>query len=162
MVFTTEGLFQEAIEGWPEWDLNPRPLNFVQTLLPTKLSGQEFNSHSEPTLYSYSIFIVCSVVQCQISFQLIPSTIVKFYFICICVCVYMCICIYVYMYICIYVYIYIYINISIIQVRWPWNHNLKCIICLITRIAVVICAIWRKKLKKSYLMFKFIFTLLVV
>ena len=119
MVFTTEGLFQEAIEGWPEWDLNPRPLNFVQTLLPTKLSGQEFNSHSEPTLYSYSIFIVCSVVQCQISFQLIPSTIVKFYFICICVCVYMCICIYVYMYICIYVYIYIYINISIIQVRWP-------------------------------------------
>ena len=113
MVFTTEGLFQEAIEGWPEWDLNPRPLNFVQTLLPTEQSGQEFNSHSEPTLYSYSIFIVCSVVQCQISFQLIPSTIAKFYWqlkcICVYVYVYMYICVYVYMYICIYVYIYIYI-----------------------------------------------------
>ena len=32
MVFTTEGLFEVAIEGWPEWDLNPRPLNSVQTL----------------------------------------------------------------------------------------------------------------------------------
>ena len=31
-VFTTEGLFEAAIEKWPEWDLNPRPLNFVQTL----------------------------------------------------------------------------------------------------------------------------------
>ena len=26
MVFTTEGLFEVAIESWPEWDLNPRPL----------------------------------------------------------------------------------------------------------------------------------------
>ena len=24
MVFTTEGLFEVAIESWPEWDLNPR------------------------------------------------------------------------------------------------------------------------------------------
>ena len=28
MVFTIEVLFEVAIEGWPEWDLNPRPLNF--------------------------------------------------------------------------------------------------------------------------------------
>ena len=27
MVFTTEGLFKVAIESWPEWDLNPQPLN---------------------------------------------------------------------------------------------------------------------------------------
>ena len=27
-----EGLFEEAIESWPKWDLNPRPLNSVQTL----------------------------------------------------------------------------------------------------------------------------------
>ena len=27
MVFTTEGLFEVAIESWPGWDLNPRPLN---------------------------------------------------------------------------------------------------------------------------------------
>ena len=32
MVFTTEGLFEVAIESWPEWDLNPRPFNSVQTL----------------------------------------------------------------------------------------------------------------------------------
>ena len=30
-IFTTEGLFDVAIESWPEWDLNPRPLNSVQT-----------------------------------------------------------------------------------------------------------------------------------
>ena len=32
MVFTTERFFQVAIESCPEWDLNPRPLNSVQTL----------------------------------------------------------------------------------------------------------------------------------
>ena len=32
MVFNTEGFFEVAIEGCPEWDLNPQPLNFVQTL----------------------------------------------------------------------------------------------------------------------------------
>ena len=60
-VFTTERLFEVAIGSWGEWDLNPRPPNSVQTLWPTELSVPEFNSHSEPTLYSYSNFIVCSV-----------------------------------------------------------------------------------------------------
>ena len=32
MVFTTEEFFEVAIESWPEWSLNPRPLNSVQTL----------------------------------------------------------------------------------------------------------------------------------
>ena len=32
MVFTTEVLLGVAIESWPEWDLNPRLLNSVQTL----------------------------------------------------------------------------------------------------------------------------------
>ena len=32
MVFTTEGFLEVAIESWPEWNLNPRPLNSVQTL----------------------------------------------------------------------------------------------------------------------------------
>ena len=32
MVFITDGFFEVAIESWPEWDLNPRPLNSVQTL----------------------------------------------------------------------------------------------------------------------------------
>ena len=26
MVFTTEGFLEVAIESWPEWNLNPRPL----------------------------------------------------------------------------------------------------------------------------------------
>ena len=28
----TEGFFEVAIASWREWDLNPRPLNSVQTL----------------------------------------------------------------------------------------------------------------------------------
>ena len=32
MLFITEGFFEVAIESWPECDLNPRPLNSVQTL----------------------------------------------------------------------------------------------------------------------------------
>ena len=43
MVFTTEGFLEVAIESWPEWDLNPRPLNSVQTIYPTELSSYEFN-----------------------------------------------------------------------------------------------------------------------
>ena len=32
MVFITDGFFDIAIESWPEWGLNPEPLNSVQTL----------------------------------------------------------------------------------------------------------------------------------
>ena len=32
MYITTEGFLEVAIESWPESDLNPRPLNSVQTL----------------------------------------------------------------------------------------------------------------------------------
>ena len=32
MVVTTEGFAEVTIESCPEWDLNPRPLNSVQTL----------------------------------------------------------------------------------------------------------------------------------
>ena len=32
VVFTTEEFLEVAIESWPEWDLNPRPLNSVQTV----------------------------------------------------------------------------------------------------------------------------------
>ena len=31
MVLPTEGLFEVVIGSWPEWDLNPQPLNSVQT-----------------------------------------------------------------------------------------------------------------------------------
>ena len=32
MLFITERFLEVAIESWPEWDLNPRPLNSVQTV----------------------------------------------------------------------------------------------------------------------------------
>ena len=32
MVFTTDWFLEVAIESWPEWDSNPRPLNSIQTL----------------------------------------------------------------------------------------------------------------------------------
>ena len=32
MVFTSEGLFEVAVESWPEWDLNPQQLNSIETL----------------------------------------------------------------------------------------------------------------------------------
>ena len=34
MVFATEGFLEVAIESWPKWDLNPRPLNsvYIQTI----------------------------------------------------------------------------------------------------------------------------------
>ena len=31
-IFTIGGFFEVAIESWPDWDSNPRPLNSVQTL----------------------------------------------------------------------------------------------------------------------------------
>ena len=31
-IFTTEGFLEVAIERWPTWELNPRPLNSVQKL----------------------------------------------------------------------------------------------------------------------------------
>ena len=61
MVFITKGFFEVAIDSVAEWELNPRPLDSVQKLQPTELSGHEFNSPSETTLYSYSNFIVYSV-----------------------------------------------------------------------------------------------------
>ena len=35
MVFITDGFFDVAIESWPEWDLNPDPLNSVHSLKKT-------------------------------------------------------------------------------------------------------------------------------
>ena len=32
MVFTSDRFSEVATKSWPEWNLNPRPLNSVQTL----------------------------------------------------------------------------------------------------------------------------------
>ena len=63
MVFITDGFFDIAIESWPEWDLNPEPLNSVQTLEPAELSACTQSQLSTAT--PISLF-----VQCHISFQL--------------------------------------------------------------------------------------------
>ena len=44
MVFTTEKFLEGDTKSWAEWDLNPQPLNSLQTLKLTELSG-----HSEET-----------------------------------------------------------------------------------------------------------------
>ena len=76
MVFTTEAILEVAIESWLKWDLTPRPLIFVQTLQPTYLTGHEFNSLSEPSLYCFSNFI--SLFSVHISFRSLPSSVATF------------------------------------------------------------------------------------
>ena len=59
------------------------PVNSVQTLQATELSGHEFNSHSQPTLYSYSNFIVCSVwhfISACLPSSVATSILIKFFF----------------------------------------------------------------------------------
>ena len=34
-------IFEVAIESWPEWDLNPRPLNSVSDRVPNNFSNQQ-------------------------------------------------------------------------------------------------------------------------
>ena len=78
MVVTTEGFFEVAMESWPEYDLNPRPLNSVE------LSGHEFNSDSGPTLYSHCNFIVCSVSSFTLAIAFISRHVATFLLIEVC------------------------------------------------------------------------------
>ena len=115
--FTTEGFLDVAIERWPESDLNARPLNSVQMLWPTELSGQKFNSHSEQTLYSYSNFIVCSVSHFISAIAFVSRHVYlnwKFLVVITCIYIYKCIYIYIYIYISIYVHMYLYIYMYIV------------------------------------------------
>ena len=71
-VFTTEGFFVIAIESWPEWDLNPRPLNPFRRS--NRLSYQAMNlTHTRSQLGTATP--ISSFVQCQISFRLLPSSV---------------------------------------------------------------------------------------
>ena len=52
MVLTTEGLFEVAIESWPEWDLNPQPLKFIRV---KKLVGPDyFSTENRYSLISHA------------------------------------------------------------------------------------------------------------
>ena len=50
MIFTTDEFSEVALESWAELHLNQQPVNPFQRLEQTELSGDQFNSHSEPTL----------------------------------------------------------------------------------------------------------------
>ena len=54
MAFTTEEFLEVATDSWLEGNLKTPSLNSIYS---TEPSSHEFNSHSEPTLYSYSDFI---------------------------------------------------------------------------------------------------------
>ena len=58
MVFTTKGLFEVAIESWPEWDLNPHPLNNMRRTYPTR---NEVNKLMK-TEFIFSAFIFTSLI----------------------------------------------------------------------------------------------------
>ena len=61
MAFSIRGFFEVALQCWPWWTLNAKPLNSVQTLYLAKVSHLEFKFHSEATLCSYSNIILCSM-----------------------------------------------------------------------------------------------------
>ena len=95
--------------------MNPWPLSFVQALKPTELSGHEFNSFSEPTLFNHSnvisLFIsVFADFSCHICFKRslaqVITLVVEWIYIYIYIYIYLHI--YIYLYIHIYIYIYIY------------------------------------------------------
>ena len=69
MVFLTGGFFEVAIESWPEWDLNPRPL------IPFRRSNQMSYQAISSTRTQSQLFRatpISSFVQCDISFRLLP------------------------------------------------------------------------------------------
>ena len=75
MLFTTEGIFEVAIENWPEWDLNPRPL--IPFRRSSQLSYQAMSStriQSQPCTATP----IASFVQCQVSVRPLPSSVATF------------------------------------------------------------------------------------
>ena len=84
MVFTTEGSFEAAIESWPEWDLNPRLLNYVYLHLYLYLSIHLF------IYLSIYLFIYLSI------HPSIHLSIYLSFYISISLSLYMCVCVYVY------------------------------------------------------------------
>ena len=57
MVFTTEGLFEVAIESWPEWDFSELVINFRKTPLPTmaKHGSKGLGHITKAAVYSCSL-----------------------------------------------------------------------------------------------------------
>ena len=71
--------------SWPRWDLNPRPMNSVQTLY---LSYQVMSSTCTQSQLS-TVNTISSFVQCRISFRLfIVSHHISFRYVCIYIYIY--------------------------------------------------------------------------
>ena len=61
MVFTNEGFIEVATENWPEWDLNPRPINTVRNNLLSYEAMSSARTKSQLcTATSISSFDQCS------------------------------------------------------------------------------------------------------
>ena len=106
MVFTTDRFFEVTIDSWPEWDLDPWPLNSVQTLWPTDALTHTYMyiSMSNMSLMSHMSFK-------KIDINITHHTHIYTYtYVYMCVYIY----IYIYLYICMYVYNIWYIIYDII------------------------------------------------
>ena len=52
MVFTTKGFFEAAIESWPEWELDRRPLNRFRRS--NRLSYQAMSSRTHTHTHTHT------------------------------------------------------------------------------------------------------------
>ena len=78
MVLTTEGFFEVAIESWPGWVLNPRPLDSVQTFRRSNRLGYQAMSSTRIQIQLCTATPISSFVQCQVSFRPLPSSAAMF------------------------------------------------------------------------------------
>ena len=53
MDFTTKGLFEVAIESWPDWDFNPRPTIFIKFIKMCKDSSAKYYQNNKESLKKY-------------------------------------------------------------------------------------------------------------
>ena len=77
-VFTTERFLQAAIESFPDWGLNQRPLNSVQRLQRTDPPDHQFNSHSEPNFHSHSNLVPCQHTDGILAISQLPCSFITF------------------------------------------------------------------------------------
>ena len=74
MVFTTEGLLEVAIESWPKWDLNPRPLIYIYIYIYIYIHCPLETIFVLPALALFMI-LTCSI---KLSIKRVSKCIIKF------------------------------------------------------------------------------------
>ena len=73
MVFSTQGIFEVATESWPEWDYD----HWIPFRRSNRLSYQAMSSTRTQSQLCTATPVL-SIVQCQISFLLLPSSVATF------------------------------------------------------------------------------------